>query len=68
MPLPIGLGLDRLWASIQPDNQRSKKLANRVGFGPASDGTDRLRLSGGRWSAHDLYAVDAPRETQTIVA
>jgi ribosomal-protein-alanine N-acetyltransferase len=67
MTLPTGLGLDRLWASIQPGNERSKRLADRVGFCPASDGTDRLRLSGGHWTAHDLYAVDAPREPLTVL-
>lgn len=60
MDMPAGLGLHRLWASIQPGNDRSTRLASRVGFEPADDGTDRMRLAGGQWSAHDLFAINAP--------
>lgn len=60
LDMPAGLGLHRLWASIEPGNDRSTRLASRIGYIPADDGSDRMRLAGGKWSAHELYAIDAP--------
>ena len=53
-PLPGGLGLNRVLASIRPDNLWSVRLAERTRF--RRMGAERRSvLVGGRWETHDLY-------------
>ena len=56
------LDLTRLHADIQPDNDRSRALVERLGF--RRDGASRLQLKiGSRWRPHDrwtLLRVDWP--------
>lgn len=49
------LGLHRVEAAVQPDNERSVRLLEATGF--TKEGTARgyLKISG-RWQDHDIYA------------
>lgn len=59
LPLPEGLGLDRVNAMIQPDNIASLRLARAIGFRscPSEDGLVDIS---GRRVPHHAYAIDAP--------
>lgn len=53
VPAAFTLGLPRLWARIAPDNHRSRRLLETVGFTPQGatdhgDG-DHYELTAGRW-------------------
>lgn len=50
------LGLHRLEANIQPDNDRSKKLVKRCGF--EYEGTSRALLYiNGQWCDHERWVI-----------
>ncbi|MBK7406291.1 MAG: GNAT family N-acetyltransferase [Phycisphaerales bacterium] len=52
--LPEGLGLHRVLAGIQAENEASRRLATRVGFRPA--GPERTFLhAGGKWDLHEMW-------------
>lgn len=52
------LALERLDASIRPDNARSRALAERLGFRPDGLAPHEIRI-GGRWHAHERWALFA---------
>jgi len=55
-PEPAGPNLHRICAAIMPGNDRSIRLAERLGF--AFEGTKReLILIGGTWRDHHLYGL-----------
>ena len=53
VPAAFALGLPRLWARIAPDNHRSRRLLETVGFTPLAygdhDDADHYELTAGRW-------------------
>jgi len=53
--LPLGLGLHRVQAAIQPGNARSRKVAERAGFSLQPGATVSIRL-GARWELHEMHA------------
>ena len=54
--LPEGLGLHRVLAGIQAENEPSRRLAMRLGFRLA--GPDRTYLhAGGKWDLHEMWEV-----------
>lgn len=56
--LPIGLGLQRIFAGIRPDNAPSIALAEACGFRISPGPRASLRIDG-QWVSHDVYARDA---------
>lgn len=52
------LGLERLDASIRPDNDRSRRLAKGLGFGADGLALHEVRI-GGRWYAHERWVLHA---------
>ncbi|MGR0185333.1 GNAT family N-acetyltransferase [Azospirillum aestuarii] len=48
VPTAFALGLPRLWARIAPDNHRSRRVLETVGFLPLND-ADHYELTAGRW-------------------
>lgn len=48
VPAAFALGLPRLWARIAPDNHRSRRVLEAVGFTPLDD-ADHYELTAGRW-------------------
>lgn len=52
------LALERLDASIRPDNARSRALAERLGFRSDGLAPHEIRI-GGRWHAHERWALYA---------
>ncbi|WP_454020428.1 GNAT family N-acetyltransferase [Azospirillum sp. Marseille-Q6669] len=48
VPAAFALGLPRLWARIAPDNHRSRRVLETVGFTPL-DAADHYELTAGRW-------------------
>ncbi|OYD86370.1 GNAT family N-acetyltransferase [Azospirillum brasilense] len=48
VPAAFALGLPRLWARIAPDNHRSRRLLEAVGFLPL-EAADHYELTAGRW-------------------
>ncbi|QCO02412.1 GNAT family N-acetyltransferase [Azospirillum argentinense] len=48
VPAAFALGLPRLWARIAPDNHRSRRLLEAVGFLPL-EAADQYELTAGRW-------------------
>ncbi|MBB3262727.1 RimJ/RimL family protein N-acetyltransferase [Azospirillum sp. OGB3] len=48
IPAAFALGLTRLWARIAPDNHRSRRLLETVGFLPQG-AADHYELTAGRW-------------------
>lgn len=57
-PLPSGLGLARVNVGIEPENDASRKVAQRCGFIEAKAPSVFLD-KGDEWSKHDLYAAIA---------
>ncbi|MFZ4573544.1 MAG: GNAT family N-acetyltransferase [Phycisphaerales bacterium] len=55
LDLPRGLGLHRVQAAIHPINERSLRMALRLGFKLQEGARVSVRV-GDRWEAHDLYA------------
>lgn len=49
------LGLHRVEAAVQPDNARSIKLLEAVGFQKEGRARDYLKINGS-WQDHDIYA------------
>ncbi|WP_345772059.1 GNAT family protein [Azospirillum formosense] len=47
-PAAFALGLPRLWARTAPDNHRSRRLLDKIGFLPL-DEADHYELTAGRW-------------------
>jgi ribosomal-protein-alanine N-acetyltransferase len=59
------LGLHRLQADVQPDNQRSRRLLERTGWREEGFALRYLSI-GGEWRDHVMYAItaeEAPRHT-----
>ena len=57
------LGLHRLQANVQPDNERSRRLLERTGWREEGYATRYLSI-GGQWRDHVMYAItaeEAPR-------
>lgn len=54
--LPEGLGLNRVCASIRPDNLWSMRLAERGGFRRVH-AERRSVMVGGQWETHDVYEM-----------
>ncbi|GAA4248412.1 GNAT family N-acetyltransferase [Azospirillum formosense] len=48
VPAAFALGLPRLWARTAPDNHRSRRLLDKIGFLPL-DEADHYELTAGRW-------------------
>ncbi|TWA71525.1 RimJ/RimL family protein N-acetyltransferase [Azospirillum brasilense] len=48
VPAAFALGLPRLWARIAPDNHRSRRVLETVGFTPLA-AADHYELTAGRW-------------------
>ncbi|WP_188258882.1 GNAT family N-acetyltransferase [Azospirillum tabaci] len=48
VPAAFALGLPRLWARIAPDNHRSRRVLETVGFTPQG-AADHYELTAGRW-------------------
>lgn len=48
VPAAFALGLSRLWARTAPDNHRSRRVLEKVGFLPLDD-ADHYGLTAGRW-------------------
>lgn len=59
MDLPRGLGLHRVFAGIQPENEASLRMAARLGFVRVEGGVSSYLHAGGRWERHDVYVADA---------
>ncbi|MFL6067148.1 MAG: GNAT family N-acetyltransferase [Gaiellaceae bacterium] len=51
-----GLKLHRLEANIQPDNDASRRLVERAGFGYEGYSPRYLKI-GGRWRDHERWAI-----------
>jgi ribosomal-protein-alanine N-acetyltransferase len=54
--MPDGLGLHRVLAGIQSDNEASLRLAARLGFVRAGPGKSYLH-AGGKWDLHEMHSV-----------
>ncbi|NUB13577.1 GNAT family N-acetyltransferase [Azospirillum brasilense] len=48
VPAAFALGLPRLWARTAPDNHRSRRVLETVGFTPLDD-ADHYELTAGHW-------------------
>ncbi|AWJ84267.1 GNAT family N-acetyltransferase [Azospirillum sp. TSH58] len=48
VPAAFALGLPRLWARIAPENHRSRRVLEKVGFTPQGV-ADHYELTAGRW-------------------
>ncbi len=59
LDLPKGLGLHRVFAGIQPENEASLRMAARLGFVRVEGGVSSYLHAGGRWERHDVYVADA---------
>ncbi|MCL4742431.1 MAG: GNAT family N-acetyltransferase [Phycisphaerales bacterium] len=59
MDLPRGLGLHRVFAGIQPENEASLRMAARLGFVRVGGGVSSYLHAGGRWERHDVFVADA---------
>lgn len=61
------LGLERLDASIRPDNDRSRRLAERLGFRCDGLALHEVRIAG-RWFAHERWVLHAEEWARAIRA
>lgn len=52
------LGLHRIEAAVQPENEASRRLVRKCGFVREGRARDYLRING-EWRDHDIYAVTA---------
>ncbi|MCW5775623.1 MAG: GNAT family N-acetyltransferase [Phycisphaeraceae bacterium] len=66
MDLPRGLGLHRVFAGIQPENEASLRMAARLGFVRVGGGVSSYLHAGGRWERHDVYVADALGQVREI--
>lgn len=65
--LPDGLGLHRVLAGIQADNQRSIHLAEALGFRRCGPEKSYLH-SGGKWDLHEMFDVTPERFADPMAA
>ena len=61
------LGLHRLEANIQPDNERSQRLVERCGFVEEGYSKDFLFINGA-WRDHVRWCYIAPRKTFRVIS